>query len=89
MLEKRPSSENRFGNCSFSVIIDKERRPVKNMRKKVFTFSEGKWNVRDFTKIENKKADYLLIVKDNQKNLRSDIAAVSDDDFPPSAHQYK
>lgn len=60
MLEKKPSPENTFGNCAFSVIVDKERRPVKDMRKKVFTFSGEEWNVRDFTRIENKKAEIKL-----------------------------
>ena len=36
--------------------------------------------------VEEKKADYVFIVKDNQKNLRQDIKDVfSPDDFPPSA----
>ena len=33
--------------------------------------------------VEEKKADYLLIVKDNQKTLRDDIAALEEDDFSP------
>ena len=35
--------------------------------------------------VEDKKADYLLIVKDNQPTLRDDIAALEPDDFSPGA----
>lgn len=34
---------------------------------------------------EKKKADYLLIAKDNQPTLRADIEALGLNDFPPSA----
>jgi Druantia protein DruA/DDE_Tnp_1-associated/Transposase DDE domain len=34
---------------------------------------------------EKKRADYLLIAKDNQPTLRADIEALSLNDFPPSA----
>jgi hypothetical protein len=30
---------------------------------------------------EKKKADYVLVAKDNQKTLKDDIAALSEDDF--------
>lgn len=36
--------------------------------------------------VEKKKADYVLVAKDNQKTLKDDIAAVADDDFSPSAY---
>jgi len=36
--------------------------------------------------VEKKKADYVLITKDNQKTLKNDIAALADDDFSPSAY---
>lgn len=36
--------------------------------------------------VEKKKADYVLVAKDNQKSLKDDIAAVADDDFFPSAY---
>lgn len=36
--------------------------------------------------VEKKKADYVLVAKDNQKSLKDDIAAVADDDFSPSAY---
>ena len=37
--------------------------------------------------VEEKKADYLFVVKDNQKTLRQDIRDLFDlDDFPPSTH---
>ena len=35
--------------------------------------------------VEKKKADYVLVAKDNQKSLKDDIAAVAEDDFSPSA----
>jgi Domain of unknown function (DUF4338)/DDE_Tnp_1-associated/Transposase DDE domain len=35
--------------------------------------------------VENKKADYLFTVKDNQPTLRQDIAALELKSFPPSA----
>jgi predicted transposase YbfD/YdcC len=35
--------------------------------------------------VEEKKADYLLTVKDNQPTLRDDIAALNLAAFPPSA----
>lgn len=35
--------------------------------------------------VEEKRADYLLIVKDNQKTLRDDIAALEKADFSPGA----
>jgi hypothetical protein len=35
--------------------------------------------------VEDKKADYLLIAKDNQKTLRDDITALEEDDFSPGA----
>ena len=36
--------------------------------------------------VEKKKADYVLVAKDNQKSLKDDIAAVAEDDFSPSAY---
>lgn len=36
--------------------------------------------------VEEKKADYLFIVKDNQPSLRKDIVDLKLDSFPPSAH---
>jgi hypothetical protein len=36
--------------------------------------------------VEEKKADYVFIAKDNQETLKNDIAAVADDDFSPSAY---
>jgi hypothetical protein len=39
--------------------------------------------------VENKKADYLFIVKDNQPTLRQDIAALELQSFPPSAHHHQ
>lgn len=36
--------------------------------------------------VEKKKADYVLVAKENQKSLKADIAAVAEDDFSPSAH---
>lgn len=36
--------------------------------------------------VEKKKADYVLVAKDNQETLKNDIAAVADDDFSPSAY---
>ena len=36
--------------------------------------------------VEEKKADYVFIVKGNQKTLLEDIAVIPQDDFPPSAH---
>ncbi len=35
--------------------------------------------------VEEKKADYLFTVKDNQKTLRDDIAALDESDFSPGA----
>jgi hypothetical protein len=37
---------------------------------------------------ENKKADYVLIAKDNQPTLRADIEALGLNDFPPSTPDY-
>lgn len=34
--------------------------------------------------VEEKQAHYLFVVKDNQKTLHQDLAALSDEDFPPS-----
>lgn len=39
--------------------------------------------------VENKKADYLFIVKDNQPTLRQDIAALELQSFPPSALHHR
>jgi predicted transposase YbfD/YdcC len=39
--------------------------------------------------VEDKKADYLFIVKDNQPTLRQDIAALELKSFPPSAHHHR
>lgn len=36
--------------------------------------------------VEEKEADYVFIVKDNQKTLRDDIAALDASDFSPGAH---
>jgi hypothetical protein len=36
--------------------------------------------------VEEKKADYLFVVKDNQPTLRKDIADLQLDAFPPRAH---
>ncbi len=36
--------------------------------------------------VEEKKADYLFIVKDNQPTLRQDISQLRLESFPPSAH---
>ena len=36
--------------------------------------------------VEDKKADYLFIVKDNQPTLRQDISDLKLESFPPSAH---
>jgi hypothetical protein len=36
--------------------------------------------------VEDKKADYLFIVKDNQPTLHQDIVDLNINDFPPSAH---
>ena len=38
--------------------------------------------------VENKGADYLFIVKDNQPTLRQDIADLKLESFPPSAHHH-
>jgi hypothetical protein len=38
---------------------------------------------------EDKKADYLFIVKDNPSTLRQDIADLDWKDFPPSAHDHR
>ncbi len=39
--------------------------------------------------VEDKHADYLFIVKDNQKNLRENISALRENDFSPSAPNYR
>jgi len=39
--------------------------------------------------VEDKKADYLLIAKDNQPTLRQDIAALELQAFPPSASNHR
>ena len=36
--------------------------------------------------VEKKKADYVLVAKDNQKALKDDIAAIAEDDFSPCAY---
>ena len=36
--------------------------------------------------VEQKKADYLFIVKENQPTLRQDISDLKLESFPPSAH---
>jgi len=36
--------------------------------------------------VEEKKADYLFTVKDNQPTLKQDIADLHLESFPPSAH---
>src|SRR5205085_5892117 len=38
--------------------------------------------------VENKGADYLFIVKDNQPTLRQEIADLKLESFPPSAHHH-
>jgi len=39
--------------------------------------------------VEEKKADYLFIVKDNQPTLRQDISELKLESFPPSAHHHR
>lgn len=39
--------------------------------------------------VEDKKADYLFIVKDNQSTLRQDIADLDWKAFPPSAYDHR
>lgn len=39
--------------------------------------------------VEDKKANYLFIVKDNQPTLRQDIAALELKSFPPSTHHHR
>jgi len=39
--------------------------------------------------VEEKKADYLFIVKENQATLRQDIADLHLESFPPSAHHHR
>lgn len=39
--------------------------------------------------VEEKKADYLFIVKDNQSTLRQDIAELDWKAFPPCAHHHR
>lgn len=39
--------------------------------------------------VEDKQADYLFIVKDNQKTLREDISVLRENDFSPSASNYR
>lgn len=39
--------------------------------------------------VEEKHADYVFTVKDNQPTLREDIAALGLDAFPPSAHHHR
>ncbi len=39
--------------------------------------------------VEDKKADYLFIAKDNQPTLRQDIAALELQSFPPSASNHR
>jgi len=60
MLEKKYSPGDKAGNCTFSVIVDKERRPVKDIRKKVFVLSDGKWIVRNFSESDNREAENKL-----------------------------
>jgi putative DNA primase/helicase len=60
MLEKKYSPGDKAGDCKFSIIVDKERRPVKDIRKKVFVLSDGKWTVRDFSQSENREAENKL-----------------------------
>jgi len=38
--------------------------------------------------VEEKGADYVLTVKDNQPTLRDDIAALRLDAFPPAGHDH-
>ena len=40
-------------------------------------------------KVEEKKADYLFIAKDNQPTLRQDIAALELQALPPSAPHHR
>mgnify|MGYP001467936937 CR=1 FL=1 len=39
--------------------------------------------------VEEKKADYLFIVKDNQPTLRQDISDLNLESIPPSAHDHR
>lgn len=39
--------------------------------------------------VEDKQVDYLFIVKDNQKTLREDISVFKENDFSPSASNYR
>jgi DNA polymerase III delta prime subunit len=59
-LEKKYSPGDKAGDCTFSIIVDKERRPVRDIRKKVFVLSDGKWTVRDFSENENRAAENKL-----------------------------
>jgi AAA domain len=57
-LEKRPLPGTDFGNCSFRIIVDKERRPVQNVRDKIFYLSDGKWNIDHLSEGETREAEY-------------------------------
>jgi putative DNA primase/helicase len=52
MLEKKPHPKGVSGNCAFSIIVDKERRPVKDVRKKIFALHQEEWTVHDFSDIK-------------------------------------
>ena len=57
MLEKKPHPKSVSGNCAFSIIVDKERRPVKDVRKKIFALHQGEWTVHDVSDVKTKHAD--------------------------------
>jgi putative DNA primase/helicase len=57
MLEKKHHPEGVSGNCAFSVIVDKERRPVSDVRKKIFALHQEGWTVHDVSDIKTNHAD--------------------------------
>ena len=57
MLEKRYLFDDHSGNCAFTIIVDKERRPVHHVKNKIFGLSAGKWIIQDLDEGETKKAE--------------------------------
>ncbi len=62
----------------YDIISDIQIRPI-------FPSERERW---DALIRQHQEADYLFIVKDNQKKLRDDISVLREKDFPPIADKF-
>ena len=78
MLDEKHHPEGVSGTCAFSVIVDKERRPVRDVRKKIFALHQEAWTVHDLSDLrishdKNKSRQLVGMLISGKRN--KDIAA--------------